>query len=527
MLKNRILKICIATVLLLAMLTGVCSCAATQPPEEKLESAYKKYVDTVVESINVYYDNSDKHTVQNTSIDLDIGVELSSTLLTLLTSSTEQNWEWINDATIHLSENMSDNKLNIGAALGFKDKQLISANAIMDMASGDLYAAIPLLTAKYLKVNMSEETGTDLPSVIDGLDFGKVLPEKKVMTDLIYKYFDIVMQNLTEVEKVDATITAAGVVEECSALELTLTQLQVADILVDVLTEVKQDNDIKNIIYSAVEYGNEIIRETQGDAYVVSPAETHAEFVEECNDLIQDTNESIADGDISDVPMITLKNFVTPKNDIMGIDIQFTFDGDSLHIFAGTADDGKDVGLEIYVDDYNGPKLFQFTGKTTEDKNVISGSYELLVNGGSMLFIDFENIDTKRLEQGYLNGSITLSPSSDLISLLQDEIGVDAAVAGAALSSMSLKIDFEQQSDKQLKTVLHVMSGRNDYLTITIDGTVTEGSTVSIPTDFTESADVWANDFDFSALLTAVSESGLPDNIVQLIQTYIMILQWS
>ena len=530
--KKQILKICVAAVLLVAILTGVCACTALQTPEQTLKSAYKKNIDEFVDNLDEFYENvgnPDASSTQNKTMKLDIGVEISDVLLNMLSSMTEtdQSWEWLNDATIHLSETMSDDKMNVDVALGFKNKQLISANAVMDMATGDIFVALPLLTAKYLKISSEEMTDVTLPTITENMDLSKVIPEQKVLEGLIYKYFDLIMQSITEVEKIDATLTAGGVSQKCSSIEWALTQRQVADIIVNVFTEAKQDADIKNIIYSTVEYVNEISKETQMSTDTLSPDEVYAEFVDGCNDAIEDINESIAEGEVTDETMISISNYIDSKTNIIGIDATFTADDESFHIFIGTAENDGNVGIQLYAEDISGKKLFEFVGKSTEVKDVLSGSYELLIDGESMLFVDLENMQTSK--EGYNSGSITLSPSSGLITLLQDALGMDdtASVAGVALSAISLKFDFEQTSDESIKTVIHVMSGHSDYIAITLNTTVTDAADIVIPTDFTESADAWAAEFDFNALLEQVQNSELPDFIVELVQLYVMLLQWS
>ena len=104
MMKKQILKICVAAVLLVAMLTGVCACTALQTPEQTLKSAYKKNIDEFIDNLDSLYENTggiDLSSMQNMTMELDIGVELSDVLLNLLNSAseTELSWEWLNDTT--------------------------------------------------------------------------------------------------------------------------------------------------------------------------------------------------------------------------------------------------------------------------------------------------------------------------------------------------------------------------------------------------------------------------------------------
>lgn len=527
MLKKQLLKMCIASLLLVTMLTSVCACATLAPPQKNLKSAYKTSVDQAVEKLDVFYDKQDAYDLENISIDCNLDVELSSSLLNLLNSTTDQDWSWINDVDIQLSEISKDKKIAVDAALKFKDKQLIAVNTVADIASGNYFLAVPLLTSKYLDIDTKEMMDLDVSWMSQDMNPFKILPEQQVLEKLIYKYFDIVMERIDDVEKSEATLTANNVSEKCSSYDVTLTQLDIVNIVLDVVTAAKEDKDIKNIIYSAVEYINEVGTALESGYSPESPVEIYAEFVEGCNDFIEDTNESISDGDIEDVPAMEIQNYVNSKNEIIGIDVYLISDSESIHIFAGKADDGENIGTELFFDNYNGQKLFELLGTSEENKDLLSGTYEFIAEDESLLFIDIEDLNTKLLDQGYLNGSIILSPSSDLIDMVEDEMDADAAAAGLALSSISLKLDFEQENDNNFKLAMHIMSGRNAYASVTLDTAIAKGKSISLPKDSTEDTEEWVADFDFNALLDVVNESELPDFIVELVETYVMLLQWS
>ena len=535
MLKNRVFRICIAAILLAVMLLSTCSCAFLLPSKMILKNAYKDVIEEIAEGVDDYYKKLDAYDVRNMSVDADISVELSSALINMLNSSTDVGIDLslLNDADIHISENSKDNRASVQATLGYKGDELISADAIADLVNGDLYFAVPLLTSKSLMLDLQDVLDVDTAVITAGADIAKVLPDSKVIKNLMYRYFDIIMDNVNNVEKGITTLTANGISQKCVVLELTLTQLEVANIMLDVASALKQDKDVKNIIYSAVEYINEMQRAIDGEyAYILDPEEQYAEFVESCEDVIEDVQMAIDDGDVKDVTMVTVYNYMNFSHDIIGIDARCVEEYDSVRIFAGKADDGEQIGVEVsvetyYDDEFGSTENFKLLGTTQENKDIVSGSYEIIVDQESMLFIDFENIDTDLLEDGYINGSITLSPSSGLIDIIQNEVDIDSSIAGVAASAMSLKLDIEQKNNKSIKVVASVISGRSSYLTVTVDATISKGKDIVIPTDVTQDMNVWEDDFDFNALLERVQNSQLPDSIVQLIQLYILMLQWS
>ena len=62
-----------------------------------------------------------------------------------------------------------------------------------------------------------------------------------------------------------------------------------------------------------------------------------------------------------------------------------------------------------------------------------------------------------------------------------------------------------------------------EYLSIVIDTKICDPEAITIPTNTTNDAEEWSDGFDFSALITALEESDLPDGIVLLIK--ILVLQ--
>ena len=145
-----------------------------------------------------------------------------------------------------------------------------------------------------------------------------------------------------------------------------------------------------------------------------------------------------------------------------------------------------------------------------------------------MCFVDLDNIDTNKLEKGYFNGSLSISPSKGFIDMItEDSAGSGLPIADLGIASISLKFDFVQDSDDAAKLTMSIMNSGMPYASVIVDVCVSDGKEVSVPdTANTESdPEVWVEGVSFDGLLKNVSESGLPEYVVELVEYYLSALQ--
>ena len=516
MFTNRIVRASLAVFVLLAMLFSFCACMAT--PEESFKKSQEAAVQSVVDAIDVYYDKLDTYDPSNMALDATVSVRISDALIKLINTAAEMDLSFINNAAIKLSEITKDNKVAIGLSLDLNQKSLVSANAIMDMATSDIYMAVPVLAEKHIKLNLAALLGeeVDFSNLMSGANIKDILPPKETVKALILKYYNVVMDNITEVTETKETLTSNSVSQECTSYEIVLTEKQAADIVLDVMKAVADDQDIKNIVYSVINYVNDLSASVDAEA-AINADEAYNEFISELRDVIAEGEQEMAEGDITDDVMLTWKTYVGKKSAILGTQINYDFEDEKCLISILSAQDGETIGEDVYID-VNGETV-HVKGKLTEKDGKLTGSYDVVINNEYMLIIDLADIDTKSLEKGFINGSISLSPSKKLLQILQDELGFDLSVAGPLMSSIALKFDVEQTESSSKMTVGLINNGE-EYVAIVIDGTISEGKVIEAPAaeQTTEDILTWAMSVDFNALITALDESDLPDELVNAIK---------
>ena len=102
-----------------------------------------------------------------------------------------------------------------------------------------------------------------------------------------------------------------------------------------------------------------------------------------------------------------------------------------------------------------------------------------------------------------------------MIEELSSEFGFEASMIGLSISTLSLKFDFEQKNEDEMKIVASVLSGDDPYLSISFDSKLTSGTTVNMPSNATEDIGEWVEGFDVEGFVKKVSKSGLPEYIIE------------
>ena len=153
---KRILKLSICALLLISMVLCTVACNP-KPSEETFKEAQKESVGDVFTQIDNVSNNIMGADPNNVSRDISLKVELSTELLSLLSSSMDDmDMSWINKLSLNLSQNSKNDIHSLALSLLHDGKDIISAHGIADMSTGNIYVAIPLLASAYLQLNLDD-----------------------------------------------------------------------------------------------------------------------------------------------------------------------------------------------------------------------------------------------------------------------------------------------------------------------------------------------------------------------------------
>ena len=510
---KRIWKSTIAILLVLCLSLGLAACSS-KPSEKTFKKAQKEAFEDVVSQLLEGYaltNSSDMATTVNMS------VKLSEDLLTTLRSMTGENMDWLNDVSIQLNQNAKDDKMAQELLLGYKGKELLAIKMLSDVAKGDMFVAIPALTKKYLKNTVNNQTNgaggvVATPAVLLSGDITKYLPSEKVLEKVLYRYYDIIMNGLTGVKFESGKLSAGGVEQDCTVYTLELTPNKAVAVSKQVLEALKTDKDIKDAIYT---FANGIIKDGLLGSGVTAD-DAYNEFTEAIDEALENTKvEEDVDGDAVNVRWTT---YMTKKNEVIGTKLEFIDEETIGTIFTGKAQNGEKIGVEVYVE-FEGNKIFEIKGDLTEQKQVQNGTYELKVEGESMLFVDVKDLSVKQLEEGCLDGTFKICPSKGLLG----KLNINGAAAVVSLASMAIEVDVAQENEQKATMTLTLLNNGASVLSITLDSQLKDATAITLPgdSDVTKEIETWVDSMDANALKNQLKTSGLPTSITDMMCQFV------
>jgi len=509
---KRIWKSTIAILLVLCLSVGLAACSS-KPSEKTFKKAQKDAFEDAVAQILEGYALTNSGDMATT---VNMSVKLSEDLLTTLRSMTGENMDWLNDVTIQLNQNAKDDKTAQELQLAYKGKALLAIKMLSDVAKGDMFVAIPALTKKYLKNTANNQTnGTggavSAPAVLISGDITKYLPSEKVLEKVLYRYYDIIMNGLTGVKFESGKLSAGGVEQDCTVYTLELTPNKVVAVGKQVLESLKTDKDIKDAIYT---FANGIIKDGLLGSGVTAD-DAYTEFTDAIDEALAELK--VGEGVDGDAVICKWITYMTKKNEVIGTKLELADKKVFGTIFAGKAQNGEKIGVEVYAE-VEGDKIFEIKGDLTEQKQVQNGTYELKVEGESMLFVDVKDLSVKQLEEGKLDGTFKICPSKGLLGKLNMN-----GAAVVSLASMAIEVDVAQENEQKVTMTLTLLNNGASVLSITLDYQMKDATAVTLPgdSDVTKEIETWVDSMDADALKTQLKNSGLPTSITNMMSQFV------
>lgn len=505
--RRRILSALLALVLVCATVLSLTACSA---PSKSQPDKYFRYVEEQsitngVDTLMTYYsdllDNaSQKSGAGSATLQLTVGDQL----LNLFTENVGLDLSFLNDLRFSLDTTLTEQAMQAAVTIAAAKQAIGTVDVIADTESGSLFISIPEFFAQTLSLPL-EELGLDFSDMnaetlpTEALE---KLPSEKELERLIDKYVGIVLDNLGEAETKDDTLTAGGVSEACTSVTTTLTGETLADICIAVIPEAAKDKTLQSLLEAIDE-----VAQTLGEDAGLAAA--YLEFQQEADTLVEEIREDAAEyvGEI----FLNWTDYINKNNEIIGRTLDFA--GAEAQLTYSTAHDGDDFGFALSMTEYGNPVL-DISGTGTDKKDVIGGTFYAAAGGETVLIVTLEDFDTKKFADGVIDGRIALSlPNTDWLDL--DEL--DDTVAAMFDASTAFCFDI-YMDDKTVELDASVETRGAELLGITVTTKEEKASKIKIPTkDITENADEWLAAFDSDKLFTAMTEAGIPAEIVSIL----------
>lgn len=484
-------------------------------------SSYLAYVEA--NSIGGYTDvvtgfyGTNLDSLEGIGVEGDIVLEVGESLTSLLSANLNgMDLSWLKQAQLHMDVDSTGNKTSGTMALTLSDKTILTVEFIMDTENGVMYLRSEELNDKYIAIEIPDMSrygmttiaatnGNSTSTIFEKIaELADKLPTEDALNKLIEKYVGVALKQITDnyVTKESGEITANGVTESCTVLEVKVTEKLIYDIVKAILTEAEKDDDIIGILEELQKAAEEIdasaANENIVDEYKNSVADGLAELDEEIAELQGEGEE-----------YFILTDYVNGSHEIIGRELSTGALKDKISILS--AKDGSDVGYEFIIGEV------AFTGKGTQSGDAFTGSCSLVVDNNEYFKIELEDFNASNVENGEISGAVVLKLGSGASRLMNSQ-----AYSAVALLNPSVRLELDI-SESKAEYVISVLTGENLLAKLAVSGEETSVSVLNVPDadDTLKAAEIDPSDFDINKVIENLEDAGVPESLLNMLQGYI------
>lgn len=472
-------------------------------PKKYYQFVEKKTVDEFSETIGELYDscilemldfNDKSYTF---TLEAEAGSELKS-ILELL----GKDISWLQNLGVSGNMAVKDNIMTLMAGVNVNKNELLSGNVVMDMENSDIYIQIPELSDQY--VGMDAAFMNDI-GITESFFEWKTLekeildacPDREKAENLINRYMKTALKQIKNVSKSKEKITVGDISQKFTVLEITVDDNTVKSIMKAVLTEMKNDKDVKSIMIDINRLDNAVDAEKAYEEFQKSIAD----ILENLDDLQIDNQET------------KMTVYVDRKGRIKGRDIDTGY----CTIKSMLTERGKNFAYELSYDD--GIENIALNGSGIRNADVINGDFDLQYNDLS-LDIKAQEFNVEGIKKGLLNGRLEVE-----LTLPKSIIAELPAILAPLASTLSLQMNMDfESSETSYMSKLGLVTGKMDIGSVSLYVEKEDGKKASVPStenaimiedmnDFCE----WMKTIELSKLITAAKGSGLPSKVTDVL----------
>ncbi|MGX8692753.1 MAG: hypothetical protein ACSW8E_03245, partial [Clostridia bacterium] len=454
---------------------------------------------------------------------------LSDEILDLIEDELGMDVSWLKNVGFYLSVGAEDERLGGSLTAFLNDKDIIDADYMLDNSSGDVFFTVPRLSGQAIRINQQEmagASGLDPEEQAAARELMETLTDEKLITTLIDRYSEIVIGDLTKVEKGTQELSAGDLKGNYTALEVKIDGKVMLKIAKDVLKKAQNDAEVEKLIRAVLKARgmSEAEIEQQYDYLLEEMENKRAEF------------EEMDPKEITESILMTV--YVDGQGRIIGRDIMYREDKDLVSEFRyAMVLKGLNYGLhaEFFLDngwsDYRDEKtvVFDGGGKLSLNKE-ITGSFDMhykthygpkddeVKNDMKLCKITLE---AAAKDKGF-TFDIDATPHKDMLNRLVEKIGTMPNGVEDLLRSLSGSCSGEIKSTGGSVTMT-LKSDKKDLLVLGTDTYRVEQFDISRPANAVDPYE-WASGLDFSKLqgiLQDLMDAGVPASLLGSISDFL------
>lgn len=359
---------------------------------------------------------------------------------------------------------IKDSIFSLGIMTDVNQVSLISPNIVADMEQGKAYLQIPELSNTYLGMDMDDYAigYYDLDEFAQMQDQSremiKALPKQADVEKMAERYLNIVIKNIDKVSIGDQkSLKVEGITQKCTELEITIDGRTMKNIMEAVIEEALEDKKLEKMI-------TEMAAVTDQDG-----EDSYEDFVESLKDMKTTLKDMAkADGEIE------VRVYVDSKGNIIGVVVEIEEEDSNCSMLSATK--GKNTAYEISLVN-RGEDVFEISGKGKESKGLLTGEFSVEAAGKPVADLEVSQLDVNMLKSGYLNGTVEIIPSSELIDALADELDVPVS---SYLKGFTVLLD-SKSSSKEFDWKVTLNDNGEKLVSVALAMKVGNGSKASLP----------------------------------------------
>ncbi len=441
------------------------------------------------------------------SVEAKIQVTLGKQLLDMLEdviaeSGLKMDVDWLKTISLIINTNTDSNlneSMNLALAIG--KQKIVSMDVLMNTEDMIFYMGIPELSKKYVKMDMGEMGVVSTINTADMMaQLMEDMPSEQEMEKLIDGYMDIIAKYLDGAERREVTLEAGSGSEEVTALTITITEEELAEMIQELMEYTRDNKTARKIVQAFIDYAEEMAADDPYSDLEGFDMEGFEDFMDEGIEMMQDHIDQAKDGNY--IEITTYANLA----EIRGYDFlvyNYGKPGENAHFYC--VHDGKKIYVDMYVGgDYSNTTI---TGELTNKSGKLSGELVLEIDGDELGTLELKNVNS----DGY--GTYVITPDA----MLLDELGLDYTVS-SLISGASFELEVKKDG-----LAVSIVNKKGTLITLDITGSTGKGSKISFPSNAIDGTDPdalesWAMGMDFGKLLDNLKKAGLPNDLYKMLK---------
>lgn len=480
--------------------------------DNRQEQGKADSVGSIVDTITgVYGTLLEEPTDVSVGADVDVSVYVGDYVIDMLEqqfaqqSGQNMDMDWLSEIVLEMGIDAEDSLGQMDMVLALADQRLLGVNLIMDFSQEMLYMGCPELTNVYVGKDFAS-MGLDMSNFqmvqqqID--DMRAYLPSEETLNKLLTKYVELAIDNL-DVEEASYTLELDGLKQDCTAMTISIGAEDMYNVLTAVLTEAKNDADLKTVIDDLSGYYSKQMG-------VAETYDMYPDFVAAIEELLTSL-EGQKDGLADATGGIVLQTYVDGAGGLIGMKLAVEDGGyDRMEVYYYTVTEGNIFNFEASA------AQVQIVGSGSIKGDMVDAEYTMTLNGTDLLVLEVVDYDTASASKGYINGTFRLEPTADLISMVM------GSPSTASFADVALELTISS-AENDVYARMNVLT--NDVLIIGIGiGTSTgKADDIQIPSQYIDPTNhdeyiAWVESFSYDEILDNLKDAGVPAELVDQIE---------